>query len=84
MFGNWIMWVIGILAIASAGALPFILSYKPKNYVYLSPEAFSEKMKELEDSRFNEISEAESQMMIDNIMGKYDVIFSGYKIKGGK
>ncbi len=79
--GAWLLWLICIAVIASAAAIPVVLSYKPKRITYLSPEAFDFKMKQLEFDQASEIENAESPMEIDNINGNYDVMRNHYQIR---
>ncbi len=58
-----------------------LITYKPKEITYLSPEAFDMKMRELEAVRLDSIDRANSQEDIDNANATLDTLKSCYKIR---
>jgi hypothetical protein len=82
--GPWLLWAIVIVVIASVIALPVAIAHEPKNYVYLSPDAYEYQMTNLEFLRRNAVEASTSQLEIDEVNGRYDHQESKFKIKGGK
>lgn len=77
-----IITIIALILIAGSGGTAYrLLTYKPKQITYLSPEALSDKRVQIESIRLEAIDKAYTQEDIDRANKDCDALYELYKLK---